>query len=202
MFTVPSNFIGVFKTGDNINHNLRILKLLYAYFDEANDTEKELLRKPITVTLVSITEAMLHDFHTRVQRFTTEGVSNLADSVRQYIRGNRLEAFERYIASARKHDLFKAEPLLYDHLDELRRLRNRVHIQNSKRDYEPDESVAFSDERKIRAEKVLEYVCKFLSRNHARPRHFAYVADFQFPWQPHDPRYQKAPPDVTAVIVE
>lgn len=36
MFKVKSNFMGDFKLGDNINHNLEILSLLYTY--QANGT--------------------------------------------------------------------------------------------------------------------------------------------------------------------
>ena len=94
MFTVSSNFIGNFKTGDNIAYNLRLLRLLYAQYSAGTEDEKALLRKPIIITLVSITEAMLHDLHMRVQSFTIEGVRNLANSIIGYIRGKKLEEFE------------------------------------------------------------------------------------------------------------
>src|SRR5216683_6894773 len=103
MFTVPSNFIGTFKTGDNINYNLSILRLLYDQFGSGQDLDKQLLRKPIIVTLVSITEAILYDFHRRTRDFTIEGVETLADQVVDYIRGRKLEEFEKCIVSARKH---------------------------------------------------------------------------------------------------
>ncbi len=67
MFTVSSHFIGSFKLGDNINHNLRIITLLYRYFEAGEETERELLCKPIILILVSITEAILHDFHFRIR---------------------------------------------------------------------------------------------------------------------------------------
>ncbi len=93
----------------------------------------------------------------------------------------------KYIKSAQRNNLFNVKSgRLYDDLDALRRLRNRVHIQNLKGDFEHDESEAFSDERKVLAERVLEYVAKFLSANHPRPqRVVGYVANFQFPWQPY-----------------
>jgi hypothetical protein len=45
MFTVSSNFIGNFKLGDNINHNLEILQLLYRQFDQSKFRNKRLLCK-------------------------------------------------------------------------------------------------------------------------------------------------------------
>ena len=70
MFTVSSRFIRNFKLGDNINHNLKILSLLYRQFDCAAEPDKRLLCKPITILLVSIVEALLYDFSN-----TTEPVS-------------------------------------------------------------------------------------------------------------------------------
>ena len=45
MFTVPSNFIGTFKTGDNINHNLSVLRLLYEQYNASDDLNRKLLRR-------------------------------------------------------------------------------------------------------------------------------------------------------------
>jgi hypothetical protein len=109
MFTVSSSFIGNFKLGDNINHKLKILTLLYRQFDLADEPDRRLLCKPITILLVSIVEALLYDFHFRIQRHTFEGVANLADSVISYVRGkNFSDELEKYIASAKKHDFFAA----------------------------------------------------------------------------------------------
>lgn len=56
-------------------------------------------------------------------------------------------------------------PTVYDALDELRRLRNRVHIQNEQNDFERDDSAAFfTSERKLRAEKALEKTIKALAQ--------------------------------------
>ena len=49
MFTVSSGFIAIFKTGDNINYNLRILRLLYNRYANASNEDRRLLCKPITV---------------------------------------------------------------------------------------------------------------------------------------------------------
>ena len=50
----------------------------------------------------------------------------------------------------RKHDFFElADTAFYDDLDQLRRLRNRIHIQNVKNDFEPDDANAFTEGRKV-----------------------------------------------------
>jgi hypothetical protein len=189
MVIISGNFIGDFKTGDNVNCNIATLELLYEY-STIGYSQRRYLRKPITIIIVSIIEAVLHDFHMRAKFFTREGVASLADQVIDHIRGRQQEDFEKYIASARKHDLLNSpNGGLYQTLDELRRLRNRVHIQNAGRDFEPDETLAFSEERKILGEQALEYTCKIMSANHARsPQVGGYVQDFRFPWSAYFPK--------------
>ena len=184
MFTVNSNFIGNFKLGDNINYNLGVLRLLYRYFESSEPAEQALLRKPIILTLVSIIEAVLHDFHFRIRCYTVEGVRNLPIEVLDYVRGKKLDELEKYISSARKHDFFGLAYInFYDVLDELRKLRNRIHIQNSKNHFEPDETNAFSEQRKIQAEKVLEIVTKTMAKKYSRGDNLHCVEDFEFPWK-------------------
>jgi hypothetical protein len=107
MFTVRCNFIAQFKTGDNINHNLRILMLLYKYYQSEERVTKNLLCKPIILILVSVLEAVLHDFHARIRTNTTEGVKNLTRSVIRYIRGKQLDELDKYIISAKKHNFLR-----------------------------------------------------------------------------------------------
>ncbi len=71
MITIESKFIGDFKIGDNINHNLKILEVMYKRYAEADDAEKRLLCKPIVVLLVSLIDAVFYDLHTRIKTFTT-----------------------------------------------------------------------------------------------------------------------------------
>ena len=183
MISINSSFIGDFKVGDNINHNLDILKILYSCC-ESNTQSKSLLNKPITIIIISIIEALLYDFHHKAKYFTKEGVGNIASTVLNYIRGKKIDKFNEYIKSARKHNILKTQDQqLYDDLEELRKLRNRIHIQNEKKDFEPDESVAFSNERNISAEKALEKIMKIMSSQHKREQKC--VKNFVLPWQPH-----------------
>ena len=110
MFVVSSKFIGSFRLVENINYNLSGLALLYRYYEGEDEDGKRFLRKPIIVLLVSIIEAVLHDYHTRIRTFTREGVANLTQSVVDYISAKRLDELEKYVASARKHNLFGTDP--------------------------------------------------------------------------------------------
>lgn len=187
MFKVKSDFIGDFKLGDNINYNLKILSLLYKYRSDSTENIKILLYKPIIITLASICEAILYDLHSRIKYNTLEGVQNIAESAINLIRRKKIDEFEKYIASSKKHDLFDAkDSQLYEDLDTLRKLRNRIHIQNSKNHFEPDERNAFNYTRQIMAEKVVERVLKVVLQKYSRGQDLrGHVDDFELPWQEH-----------------
>jgi hypothetical protein len=192
MFTVSGGFIGMFKLGDNIQYNLEILKYLYREQTSASPSDAHLLRKPIIVLLGSVCEAVLYDLHLRMRTYTIEGVSGIAYSVLAYVRGKRIDKFEHYISSTKKHSLLGPKnDGIYDDLEELRKLRNRIHIQNEKRHFEPDESDAFSKKRQDVAEQASEKLLKHVSANHPRPATTqGYVKDFELPWGEH---YSKIP---------
>lgn len=191
MFKTSSNFIGSFKIGDNIHHNLRVLGLLYKYFDKANEYEQCLLCKPIIIFIISIEEAILHDFHKRIQIFTIEGITNLAEDVIGYIQGKQIDELEKYIVSAKKHDLFDMKDTkFYEYLEQLRKLRNRIHIQNTKNNFEPDEFQAFNLKRKTLAERVLEKTLKTMNVKYSRSVDVTkYINDFELPWVEHYKNY-------------
>lgn len=187
MFKVNSGFIGGFKTGDNINYNLNCLKALYAAQNAASPSEARLFCKPITITLVSIIEALLHDLFFRIKSHTSEGVQNIATQVLDDVRSKTLDQLQTYIASAKKHDLLGASGSdLYEKLDELRQVRNRVHIQNVKKQLDLDEARVFTPNRQKSTEEMLERVLKHVSDKYKRPEHIqGFVDDFELPWEEH-----------------
>lgn len=185
MFEVKSHFIGNFKVGDNINHNIKILTLLYEYYDHESDENKNLLRKPIIVIIVSIIEAIFSDLFFRATKFTNEGIKNLDLKTLEDIRSKKkLDELGVYISLLKKYEVFGAKHLkIYEKLDDLRKIRNRVHIQNAKDQFERDEDEVFTEERKILAEKCLEKVAKTLSSKHGRSKGRHHTVDFEFPWK-------------------
>lgn len=187
MFTIRSDFIGSFKLGGNINHNLKILAYLYERQNDPTDHLSWVLRKPIIITIASICEAVLYDFHFRICNFTREGVTGLDESSLDYVRSKHIDKFELYIASAKKQEfLGTRDDPIYDELEELRKLRNRVHIQNDKSDFEPNESEAFNRKRQEVSERTLEKMLKLISANHNRPPSVrGNVEPFKLPWPEH-----------------
>ena len=189
MFTVSADFIGDFKLGDNINHNLEVIAYFYQREADTHDTDSWLVRKPLIITLASICEAILYDLHMRMDTYTTEGVKGIGVSILTYVRGKKIDKFETYIASARKHALLgPATDQIYSDLEDLRKLRNRVHIQNDKNHFEANDSQAFSLRRIKQAEQALEKLVKTISANHPRAAYATgHVNDFEFPWDEHYP---------------
>lgn len=184
MFTINSSFIGQFKIGDNINYNLEVLAALYKAQRDVSETEQYLFNKPITITIASIAEAILCDFHSRIRSLVVEGVPSLAERVVDAIRKKQIDDFKKYVQSARKNDLLhEGNSTLYDELEELTTVRNRIHIQNKKGELHSDEIQVFTDARRIRAERTLERLMKNMMTHHARGEGMHYVQDFVIPWE-------------------
>lgn len=181
--TIQADFISSFKTGDNIRYNLSVLNTLYSQY---NQTQSEFLLKPIILINASIIEAVLHDFYIRIRHNTREGVHSLAQDTIDYIRGKQIDEFEKYIAQAEKHDFFNmAQTQFYKKLDTLRKIRNRIHIQNNKGYTPKDENQVFTDTVKTLSEKLLEKTMKTMSERHYRSGVGNYVGEFVLPWNAH-----------------
>ena len=185
MFTIESKFIGDFKIGDNINHNLGILALLYRLYNAAPQEEKRLLCKPIILLLVSIIDAALYDLHTRIKKFTAEGVRHVLKSSVITIRAlKKMDTLEKHIKSLNEHGLIEPRGgSIYTELDELRKLRNRIHIQNTKNHLPRNEYDAFTEERKLQAEKAVEKTLRIMAKKYTRK--FDLVNKFTLPWNAH-----------------
>lgn len=69
--------MGSFKLGDNIVHNLNILRALYAFQNAGDPNQQRLLRKPIILLIAFIAEAVLFDLYLRIEEYTNEGVPNI-----------------------------------------------------------------------------------------------------------------------------
>jgi hypothetical protein len=124
-----------------------------------------------------------------MKTYTTEGVRGIAGSVLTYVRGKKIDKLDQYISSAKKHSLLgPPTESIYDDLEQLQKLRNRIHIQNEKNHFEANDSQAFSSDRQETAEQTLETLMKTISTNHLRPPGArGHVSDFRLPWNEHFP---------------
>ena len=178
MVTISSKFIGDYKLGDNIVYNLAILRELYAFQKAGTSEQQDLLRKPIIVTIASVAEAVLFDHYFKIKHFTREGVTNIPIFLLDKIRPKKIDQFAKYIADARSNDFLQdSSSEIYDSLTQLRKLRNRIHIQNTANDHPKDEIRAFNAQQQTFAERTLEELLKYMSENHPRPLVNKYVKD-------------------------
>lgn len=189
--------MGSFRLGDNIVHNLGTLKVLYEVQNNGSYEVRKFLRKPIIVTIGSIAEAVLYDLYLRINSYVLEGVPNIPESVIEEIRTKTIDEFAKYITNAKSKNLLGEDPSIYDALDELRKLRNRVHIQNSKNHFESGEWDAFSLNRQRSSEKTLERLLTIMESKYTRKGVGGFVGSFELPWEPHIKAQQAADSSTT-----
>jgi hypothetical protein len=163
--TVPSNFIGDFKVGDNIVYNANLL----CKMAEAGS----LYNKLVVVQAGSITEAALSQIFYRAQNFTREGVPDIPEADRAEIEKKTVEKFAVIIDVSKKYKLLdELGADIYDDLHTLRKYRNKVHIQTDV-DIEGvprDEEKAFTDKIRSWTVGLNLKVLEFLARKYPRPK--------------------------------
>lgn len=181
-FKIDTSFIGKFKTGDNITYNAGIICDLY---DAAKRIGGACLYKPKIVFNVSLIDAAFYDFIYRIQKQAIEFTYLDADTrekIRQLDR-SKLNTFKSHINKFRHYNLLGKNQELYDEINELNTLRNRIHIQNEKGVFHKDDADAFTEEKLVQSERCTEFVLKFLSLNY--PRIPKCVKDIELPWADH-----------------
>lgn len=164
---VACRFIGDFKVGDNLVLNGKALCNL----SRAN--ADGVFNKLMVIQAGSIVEAALDQVVYRAQSYTREGVPNIAKEDLDRIRLTRIERFNNLIDAMRKYRLL--DDLgggIYDELHELRKWRNRVHIQfDSDVDgASRDEVQAFDEDRVKWSLNLCIRILNFLSARYPRPK--------------------------------
>jgi len=177
-------FFWDFKRMDNVNYNFRIVELLYTEKKKSNNPH---FIKPIMIILISIIECMLYDFIIRVQTHNADKIPNLEQCIIDSIKTKEIDQFETIIAQVKKQNLLRASPSssssVYSDLDLLRKIRNRIHIQNAQQDLNKDEYNVFTQGNLELAEKMLERVCEVLCNVYPRwKKQPLLMADFPRIW--------------------
>lgn len=195
-FLVKANFIKTFKIGDNINFNLKILKVLYEGYEKLSEGKK--LIKPIVIINTSISEAILYDFIVnRIKR--PNRTEMLFFEIWSTLKNKDLHKFEHYITQAEKYDFFELKDTnFYNAMRSLSNKRNRVHIQNDGWEKPYNEGEVFNERLKILSEKVLEKILDTLAFNYPRREEYhGYVDDFELPWNRHFKTHDIEKPELT-----
>lgn len=181
-----------FKVGDNIRHNLEEVFYLYKLKNEncSNTKEKQFLNKHISITLVSIIEAILYDFVVRLNDATNHFPLIIGNKkrfdIKKYI--SEQKVLYEYKKSKMKmmrvknysltqilkllHEFELLEPKnspVYDTLEQATYFRNRIHIYNWFNNFEIDEKYVFTDKRLDILEKLVVYILTTMEAKYARP---------------------------------
>lgn len=170
---ITCNFIGDFKVGDNILAGADALCRLW------EQNEGCTFNKLMVVQAGSIVEAALDQIIYRAQRYVREGVPNIPANELETIRGTTIERFNNIIQAMRGRSLLDGLGAnIYDELDCLRQLRNRIHIQFDDRPVNVgrDDSEAFADETVAWALRLCIQVLTYLSNEYPRPAGLAAYA--------------------------
>jgi hypothetical protein len=85
--TIPSNFIGSFKVGDNLVFNACILSKL------AHTNDGGIFNKMVTLQVGSMLEAALDQIVYRARKFNREGVPNIPEKDRAEIAQKQVDKF-------------------------------------------------------------------------------------------------------------
>src|SRR5258708_20379948 len=123
-------FFWDFKRMDNVNYNFQILVMLCKSKKEKRNNQH--FNKSILLQIVSIIECILYDLIRRIDEHSHEKIPFLDPTAISQTKSKVLDEFNAIISHIKKHNYLDMPKggKLYDELEILRLLRNRIHIQN------------------------------------------------------------------------
>ena len=170
---LPCNVWGKFKHGDNACYNAEILNALV----KNNDNGR--FNKLIVIQAASLIEVATYQIFWRAAHHTVEGVPHVSEKDQTEIVNKELEKFAIIIDNLKKYKILDGLWVgIYDELHDLRKLRNKIHIQVA----ELDEKEQFTTDITKWAIELNWYVIKYLDENYKRPSHLhCYVEGLTLP---------------------
>ena len=178
---IECNFVGEFKVGDNLAYNCDVLFGLVAADNNGS------FSKPILIQLASIVEASLNEIIKRAQQYVREGVPNITAEEQAEIVEKKIDKLNSLIDVSRKYRILNGiSPTIYEDLHVLRKLRNKIHIQEDVDGFSRDENRIFTRSRHLKFLEIAQNLLAHLSQNYSRPKGFeSYVRPIAFPrWEP------------------
>ena len=154
-------FFWDFKRMDNVNYNFEIIELLYKAKKENNNSTH--FNKPIIIHLMAIIECILYDFENRVRGFSTDSFPSITTEEVAHLKAKKeTDELRKLIPRFQSLNLLRVpeSSSLYSDLEQLRKVRNRIHIQNNYKTLPRTEVYAFKDEILKKTEICFEEVCK------------------------------------------
>lgn len=173
------SFIWSYKNGDNVLYNFDILNILYKSQVSSDVGYRQCFNKPITLIISAIIECILSDFIHRIKGHRREKIPNLSikqiADFRYKVKDSGLverqyKEFNHFIQAIEKNKIFGDDKIIYKALDFLRKVRNRIHIQNNTANDLPlDENLVFTSSNLKLAENLLNIIMDKMLNNYYRP---------------------------------
>lgn len=160
------NLFGRFHVGDNCVYNTYLLCDLI----EANANGR--FNKLIVLQIASVIEVVGVELFLRAQRHTIEGVPNFSAKDQQAVKDKQIDKFAVVIDNLKKYKVLdNLDPEIYNELHDLRKFRNKVHIQGVVDiiGVPRAEADIFDEETVVWAIDLGWRVLSYLEKNYARP---------------------------------
>lgn len=173
------NIFGDFKVGDNAKFNADLL----CHLVEAN--ERGRFNKLIVIQVASLLEAAFSQIFYRAKRFNREGVPNISEIDRQAIADKQIDKLAVIIDNLNKYEMLDDySDDIYDNLHDLRKYRNKIHIQHTLGipERSPDEAAIFNRQLVRWALNMNWQLYNYLQEHYQRPEHIqGYVQPLRLP---------------------
>lgn len=177
-------FFWDFKKMDNVNYNFRIIENLYLAKKASHNPHY--FNKPIIILIMAIIECSLYDFIRRINQYRNDSFPNITQSIVAHIRGaNETDELKILIPRIKSQNLLRVPvgDTLYDDLEHLRQVRNRIHIQNKYNVLNKDEYAVFTDNDLAKSQECFKRVCEVLCNVYPRWQNQPIpMSDFPQPW--------------------
>jgi hypothetical protein len=174
-----------FKRMDNVNYNFKIVDKLIE--SSLNSDEKKLFYKPIYLILSSIIECTLYDFLKKINQHRYEHIPNLGEEEVKAIQNmevpNKLNCFNKI---CKKYLFLGADEAIYEKIQHVAEIRNRIHIQNGKGNKPYDESFLWKTPLIKECGQLLKDIFVLMCEKYPRPDRFhdnPIMDSFPQPWE-------------------
>ena len=157
-----------FKNRDNVDYNFKIIEVMIANIKEAS--EPQYYYKPIFLIISGIIECVLYDFLEKIQKHKYEKVPNLnkedIESLKSIDLPNKLANFSDI---CRKYSLLGKKPKIYNQIQNMAKIRNRIHIQNQKGSHPLDEFNLWTTDQVKTCGNLLKDIFILMCERYPRP---------------------------------
>lgn len=186
MQSFSSSFMCDFPTSDNVHYNLIDLAELYRIKrTRVHMSHSGSIIKPKIMIISSCIEAILYDFFQKASRDKRSIARASTVDLKKFVKA---KTFYSLIESLKDLDSIFTESLIED-LDEVRLIRNRIHLQRRPNmPYVKDRRV-FTEQQLSLSERSLESLLITVTENFSRNLKKSYTKSYQLPWTSYDSRF-------------